>query len=113
MSYEVQDFDKQVVQRSREVPVLVDFWAPWCAPCRTIAPALEKIAADYAGKLVVAKVNTDDNSEWASKFNVQGIPTLLFIAGGKIVHQQVGVAPEPYLRQMVDKFLEVVQAPAA
>lgn len=104
-------FEKTIMQSS--LPVVVDFWAPWCAPCRTIAPALEKIAADYAGKLVVAKVNTDDNSEWASKFNVQGIPTLLFIAGGKIVHQQVGVAPEPYLRQMVDKFLEVVQAPAA
>jgi thioredoxin 1 len=99
-------FEKAVLQS--ELPVIVDFWAPWCGPCRMVAPILDKIAKEYAGKLVVSKVNTDENGEWATKFGVQGIPTMLFVAGGKIVHQQVGAVPEPYLRDMVDEFLNSV-----
>jgi thioredoxin 1 len=99
-------FEKAVLQS--QLPVIVDFWAPWCGPCRMVAPILEKIAKEYAGKLVVSKVNTDENGEWATKFGVQGIPTMLFVAGGKIVHQQVGAVPEPYLRDMVDEFLNSV-----
>ncbi len=99
-------FEKEVLQS--QLPVIVDFWAPWCGPCRMVAPILEKIAKEYAGKLVVSKVNTDENGEWATKFGVQGIPTMLFVAGGKIVHQQVGAVPEPYLRDMVDEFLNSV-----
>jgi len=99
-------FEKAVLQSP--LPVIVDFWAPWCGPCRTVAPILDKIAKEYAGKLVVSKVNTDENGEWATKFGVQGIPTMLFVAGGKIVHQQVGAVPEPYLRDMVDEFLNSV-----
>jgi thioredoxin 1 len=89
------------------LPVLVDFWAPWCGPCRMVAPTLEKIAQEYAGKLVVAKVNTDENPDWAARFGVTGIPTMLFISGGKIVHEQVGAVPQPYLKQIVEKFLEI------
>ncbi len=99
-------FEKTVLQST--VPVVVDFWAPWCMPCKMVAPALEKIAKEYAGKLIVAKVNTDENSEWATKFSVQGIPTMLFIANGKVVHQQVGAMPEPMLRKIVDQFLKAV-----
>lgn len=100
-------FEKVVLQSP--VPVIVDFWAPWCGPCRQIAPALEKIAKDYEGKVIVAKVNTDENPQWAGQFEVSGIPTLLFVADGKLVHTQVGAVPHGYLRQIVDKFLEVVR----
>lgn len=102
-------FEKAVLQSP--TPVIVDFWAPWCGPCRQIAPHLEKIAKEYAGQVIVAKVNTDENPEWAGKFEVRGIPTMLFIAQGKVVHQQVGAVPFGYLKQVVDKFLEVVKQP--
>jgi len=71
-----------------------------------VAPTLEKIAAEKEGKLIVAKVNTDEDYEWAQKYGVQGIPTMLFIANGKVVHRQVGALPEPVLRQAVEAFLE-------
>jgi thioredoxin 1 len=90
------------------IPVIVDFWAPWCGPCKMVAPALDKLAKEYAGRLVVAKVNTDDNPEWAGKFGVQGIPTMLFVSSGKIVHRQVGALPERMLRDVVSQFMEVV-----
>jgi thioredoxin 1 len=99
-------FDKVVLKST--VPVIVDFWAPWCGPCRMVAPTLEKIAKEQDGKLLVAKVNTDENNQWAMKYGVQGIPTMLFISGGKVVHTQVGALPEANLRNLVGKFLEVV-----
>lgn len=98
-------FDKTVLQS--ELPVVVDFWAPWCGPCKMVAPILEKLAKDYEGKLVVAKVNTDENQEWAGRYGVQGIPTMLFVAQGKVLHRQVGAVPEGILREALDQFLEV------
>ncbi len=103
-------FEKTVLNST--VPVIVDFWAPWCVPCKVVAPALEKIAKENAGKVIVAKVNTDDNPEWAMKYGVQGIPTMLFVSGGKIVHRQVGALPEPILRTIVTQFLEVIAQPS-
>ena len=99
-------FEKTVIKAN--VPVIVDFWAPWCVPCKSMAPILERVARDYAGKLLVAKVNTDDNAEWAMKLGVQGIPALFFFSGGKIAHQQAGALPESIIREMIDQFLEVV-----
>ncbi len=98
---------EQAVLKSN-IPVIVDFWAPWCGPCKMVAPVLDKLAKEYAGKLVVAKVNTDENPEWAGKFGVQGIPTMLFVADGKVVHRQVGALPERMLRDVVNQFMEVV-----
>jgi thioredoxin 1 len=74
-----------------------------------VAPTLDKLASEYSGKLLVAKVNTDDNPEWAQRYGVQGIPTMLFVANGKIVHRQVGALPEPILRDIVTQFMEVVK----
>ena len=98
-------FEKTVLQSS--IPVIVDFWAPWCGPCKMVAPILEKLAKEYEGKVLVAKVNTDENPEWMMKYGIQGIPTMLFVAGGKIVHRQVGALPERMLRDTVTQFLEV------
>jgi thioredoxin 1 len=99
-------FEKTVLNSN--VPVIVDFWAPWCGPCKMIAPTLEKIAKENAGRVIVAKINTDENPEWAMKYGVQGIPTMLFVSAGKIVHRQVGALPEPILRTIVTQFLDVV-----
>jgi thioredoxin 1 len=102
------EFEEKVLKAS--LPVIVDFWAPWCGPCRMVAPILDKIAKDMGDKLMVAKVNTDENVEWASKYGVRGIPTMLFIYNGEVVHSQVGALPEPMLRDVLDKFLETVPA---
>jgi len=98
-------FEKTVI--NSEMPVIVDFWAPWCGPCKMVGPILDKIAKEFAGKVIVAKVNTDNDSEWANKYGVQGIPTMLFMANGKVIHQQVGALPEPMLRTVLDQFLSV------
>ena len=98
-------FEKTVIDS--EIPVIVDFWAPWCGPCKMVGPILDKIAKEFAGKVTVAKVNTDNDSEWANKYGVQGIPTMLFMANGKVIHQQVGALPEPMLRTVLDQFLSV------
>jgi thioredoxin 1 len=102
-------FEKTVLQSP--LPVIVDFWAPWCGPCKMVAPMLDKVAKEQAGKLIVAKVNTDENPNYASQYGVQGIPTMLFIFGGKIVHRQVGALPERMLREAVGQFLEVMAQP--
>ncbi|MCX6059715.1 MAG: thioredoxin [Chloroflexi bacterium] len=101
-----ESFEKDVMQSA--LPVIVDFWAPWCGPCKMIAPTLEKLAKEQDGKLIVAKINTDDHSEWMQKFGIQGIPTLLFVSGGKVVHRQVGALPEQMLREVVTQFMEVI-----
>lgn len=96
-------FSTEVLNSS--LPVLVDLWAPWCGPCRMIAPVVEKLAGEYAGRLKVAKLNVDDNPRTAGNYQVQGIPTLLIFRGGQVVDRIVGAAPEPMLRSRVEAAL--------
>jgi thioredoxin 1 len=98
------EFENTILKST--MPVIVDFWAPWCQPCKMIAPVLEKLAAEYDGKITIAKVNTDENPEWAMKYGVQGIPTLLFINQGQIKDRIVGVAPAPTIKAKIDGLLK-------
>ena len=98
------EFGEKVLESS--LPVVVDFWAPWCGPCRMISPVLEEIAAENEDKILIAKVNTDENPQWAMQFGVQGIPTLLFISGGEVKDRQVGAGPALLLKSQVADFLE-------
>ncbi len=102
-TFEDGNFDSEVLQS--DVPVLVDFWAPWCAPCRAIAPSVEALAQEYEGKAKVGKVNIDDNQGVASRFNVMSIPTLLVFKGGAPVNQVVGAVPKEQIEEMLKKAL--------
>jgi len=86
-----------------ETPALVDFWASWCAPCRAIAPIVDEMAQEYAGKLRVVKVNVDDNPATPGKFGVRGIPTLILFKGGKVVDQLVGAVPKAQIKELIEK----------
>ena len=103
------EYEQKVLQSN--IPVIVDFWAPWCGPCKMIAPILDKFAKEYSGKLLITKINTDENQEWMTKYGIQGIPTMLFVANGKIVHRQVGALPERMLRDTLTQFMESVTQP--
>lgn len=96
-------FKSEVLDSS--VPVLVDFWATWCAPCRAIAPSLEELAAQYKGQVKVAKVDVDENQQIAQEFGIRSIPTLLLFKGGKVVDQLVGAVPKGKLEESIKKAL--------
>jgi thioredoxin 1 len=97
-------FQKEVL--SFDKPVLVDFWAVWCGPCRMVAPIVDEIAKEYTGKLKVLKLNTDENPDVAGKYRIMGIPTLMFFKGGQTVDQVVGAVPKAQLKVKVDTLLE-------
>jgi len=97
------NFDQEVLKS--EQPVLVDFWAVWCGPCKMIAPAVESVAASYAGKLKVAKVNVDQNGATPSRYGIRGIPALLFFKGGKVTDQIVGYVPQDVIEEKVQRIL--------
>lgn len=93
-------FDQDVI--NSDVPVLVDFWAPWCSPCRAMSPTVDAVAEEYDGKVKVGKLNTDDNPGTAARFQIRGIPTLLLFKGGKVVEQRVGAMGKPDVKKMID-----------
>ena len=98
-------FQAQVIEKSRDVLVLVDFWAPWCGPCRALAPVLQRLADSYAGKLLVAKVNTDVEQALAVQYQIRGIPAVKLFRNGGVVGEFVGVQPESVIKSLIDRFI--------
>ena len=99
------DFEQQVVAASDKVPVVIDFWAPWCAPCKSLKPILEKLAAEYGGKFLLAKVNSDENQELSAKYGVRGIPAVKAMVKGRIVDEFTGALPENEVRAWLEKII--------
>ncbi len=98
-----ENFEKEVINASG--PVLIDFWAAWCMPCRMLGPTIDALATEYAGKVTVGKINVDDNKELSSKYGVMSIPTVLLFAKGKVVEQFVGVQPKATYENAIKKHI--------
>ena len=103
LKLDTQNFAAEVNQS--DVPVMVDFWAPWCGPCKMIGPVIEELANEFAGRAKVGKVNVDDNQALASQFGIRGIPTVMIFKGGKVVSNFVGVQPKQELISALDAAL--------
>ena len=99
-----ESFEQEVLKA--DIPVLVDFWAEWCGPCKMLAPVIEELAKEYSGQIKVGKVNVDENSAIAEKYGIRGIPTIIIFHGGEVEEQMVGVQPKDVLKKKLDSFLE-------
>lgn len=100
-----KDFSEKVL--ANKLPVIVDFWAEWCGPCKTVAPILDKLAEEFAGKVVVAKVDVDQNPILSQQFRITSIPTMMFVKGGKILGQSAGAAPESAIRDVMNQLIGI------
>jgi putative thioredoxin len=101
----VADFDQKVLAASQTVPVIVDFWAPWCQPCRILKPILEKLATEFGGKFILAKVNSDENQELSQRYGVRGIPAVKAFLGGQMVDEFTGALPEGQIREFLARLI--------
>ena len=105
MAVEFTDANFEEMAINTDKPVLVDFWAEWCGPCRMVGPLVEEISAEYEGKAVVGKVNVDHNPEISAKYGVRNIPTLIYLKGGEVVDKQVGAAPKNVLAEKLEAIM--------
>lgn len=100
-----ENFEKEVIEKSKEVPILVDFWAAWCMPCLILKPTLEKIAEEYNGKFLLAKANVDECPELSERYRITGVPTVKLFINGKVYDEFIGAMPEMKIRAWLDKNL--------